>query len=97
MSLLLELSERYGRRDENGVLIGIRLSHQELANVIGATRETVTVLLGNLRDEGLLTIRRKQLVVHDLKRLATSIGERPPLIPESTPPSQPGYRLPSSS
>jgi CRP/FNR family transcriptional regulator, cyclic AMP receptor protein len=85
VALLLELAERYGRNVENGVQIGIRLSHQELASVIGATRETVTVLLGNLRDEELLSITRRQLVLHDVARLAASIGERPPAIPAPPP------------
>jgi len=95
VALLLELAERYGRRKDDGVLIGIRLSHQELAGVIGATRETVTVLLGNLRDEGLLTINRRQLLLHDVQRLAASIGEPAPAIPAVSPSSQSGIRLPS--
>lgn len=78
--LLLELAEKYGRRTSEGVLIGIKLSHQDLASVIGSTRETVTVLLGELQSEGNLTIKRRQIVLKKLERLAESIDSTPPAI-----------------
>src|SRR5439155_7688767 len=43
VALLMELLEAHGQRMANGGWeIRLRLSHQELANLIGATRETVT-------------------------------------------------------
>jgi CRP-like cAMP-binding protein len=80
--LLLELAEKYGRTTQEGVVLGIRLSHQDLASIIGSTRETVTVVLGELQDEGALIVRRRQIVVKQLERLAIGIGARPPSIPE---------------
>lgn len=68
--LLLELVEQYGRTMNEGVLLDIKLSHQELASIIGATRETVTVLLGEMQLEGLLKVSRQRIVVRDLRRLA---------------------------
>ena len=44
--LLLELAEQYGLAGSAGINLGIKLSHQDLANIIGSTRETVTVVLG---------------------------------------------------
>ena len=82
-SLLLELAEQYGQRQQDGVLIGIRLSHQELASIIGSTRETVTTLLGELRSEGLLSTSRRRLVLRSVERLASSIGEPSPSISPS--------------
>lgn len=75
---LLELAEKYGQRTPEGVLLGIKLSHQDLAGVIGSTRETVTVLLGELQREGRLSVKRRQVIVKDLARLAASIDESPP-------------------
>ncbi len=80
--LLLELAEKYGRHTPEGVHIGIKLSHQELASVIGSTRETVTVLLGELRAEGNLTIRRRQIVLTRVDQLAAGIDAKPPRIQE---------------
>jgi CRP/FNR family cyclic AMP-dependent transcriptional regulator len=67
--LLLELCEQYGQTSSAGIELGIRLSHQDLASIIGATRETVTTLLGEMQNEGLLQIKRQRLVVLDLRRL----------------------------
>lgn len=83
--LLLELASKYGEQTEEGVRIGIKLSHQELANIIGSTRETVTVLLGELQSEGALLIRRRQLLLKQLNRLADSIDAPVPSLPHRTP------------
>jgi len=82
--LLLELAERYAVLHPDGIALRIRLSHQEMANIIGSTRETVTVVLGELRQEGLLEVKRRQVILKNLERLATSIGAKPPDIPGSS-------------
>lgn len=76
--LLLELTERYGERTDDGIKLGIHLSHQEMASIIGSTRETVTVVLGNLQSEGLLTISRRRLVLKSLDALAREVNEQAP-------------------
>ncbi len=78
--LLLELAEKYGRMEPDGVNIGIKLSHQDLANIIGSTRETVTVVLGDLQAERSVTIKRRQIVLTNISRLAQSIDVPPPQI-----------------
>ncbi len=85
--LLVDLSEKYGRQTDDGVVIGIKLSHQELANIIGSTRETVTVLLGDLQSEGSLTIRRRQLIIRELGKLASSVDLATPRLPVPPPPT----------
>lgn len=74
--LLLDLAEQYGYRSAEGLELGIKLSHQDLANVIGSTRETVTVSLGELQSEGLLRLGRRRVVLTDAARLASTV-ERP--------------------
>jgi CRP-like cAMP-binding protein len=76
--LILELVEQYGVDVANGTEITIRLFHQELANIIGSTRETVTVLLGQLQREGLIKHGRKKLIVTDLAKLARIVSREPP-------------------
>ncbi|MBW3597090.1 MAG: Crp/Fnr family transcriptional regulator [Planctomycetes bacterium] len=68
--LLLDLTEQYGEPTSEGVLLSIKLSHQDLASIIGVTRETVTVLLGELQLEGLLKVSRQRIVIRDVARLA---------------------------
>jgi len=63
VELLLELAERYGRPTPEGVVIELRLSHQELASAIGSTRESVTLMMGELTDEGLVGKRRSRIIL----------------------------------
>lgn len=50
------------------------LSHQDLASLIGATRESVTLTLGQLQEEKLLRVERRRLTVLDRGRLAAEAG-----------------------
>jgi CRP-like cAMP-binding protein len=68
--LLSELAEAYGERLGNQCAIRLPLSHQELASLIGVTRETVTVVLGQLQGEGLIQVKRRQIRIMDNRRLA---------------------------
>ena len=79
--LLLELAEKYGRPTVEGVVLGIKLSHQDLASIIGSTRETVTVLLGELQHEGQLLIERRRIILTQFERLAAGINIAPPPLP----------------
>lgn len=72
--LILELVEQYGRRKDDTVELGIKLSHQELANIIGSTRETVTVVLGQLQNEGMISLARRKILVNQLEQLASEVG-----------------------
>ena len=82
--LLLELAEQYGIATVDGVKIRIKLSHQDLANIIGSTRETVTVVLGELQAERLITVGRRQLVITNLKKLADGVLVDAPLLPAAS-------------
>jgi CRP-like cAMP-binding protein len=75
VQLLLDLAEQYGRPAPQGVVIDIKLSHQDLASVIGSTRESVTLLLGQLQLEGHVKVARQRVVVRDMKRLAAALDE----------------------
>ena len=83
--LLLEMAEQYGEQGEEGVRLRIQLSHQDLANIIGSTRETVTVVLGELQDDGLIAIGRRKILIRDVAALARSVHKRPPSVPASLP------------
>ena len=56
--------------DELGITIDLRLSHQAIAEAIGSTRVTITRLLGDLRQSGLVQIDRKKITVLDPIALA---------------------------
>ena len=77
MSLVLELLETHGQRINNGWEIRLKLSHQELANLIGATRESVTLALGKLQRQGLISVQRRLIRVPDRAKLAAAVDELP--------------------
>lgn len=53
--LLAQLADRHGRRAENGdIYLDIRITHQEMANMIGTTRQSVTSALNMLRRLGVI-------------------------------------------
>lgn len=72
--LLLELAEQYGQPVSGGVELRIKLSHQDLASIIGSTRETVTVLLGELQAEGRLRLGRRRITLTDMPQLAETVN-----------------------
>lgn len=78
--LLLELAEQYGTTTDDGIALRIKLSHQELANIIGSTRETATLMLGELEREGLLKRGRRKIVVTDIEKLAQTVNTSPPSV-----------------
>jgi CRP/FNR family transcriptional regulator, cyclic AMP receptor protein len=52
---LLRLGERFGRRGDDGRLrVDLPLTHEHLAALIGAARETTSLVVGELRDRGLI-------------------------------------------
>jgi CRP/FNR family transcriptional regulator len=59
------LCRDFGVPGSEGITIDLRLSHQAIAEAIGSTRVTITRLLGDLRNEGLLQIDRKKITVFD--------------------------------
>jgi CRP-like cAMP-binding protein len=70
LRILLELLESHGDRHGNRCDIRLPLSHQDLASLIGVTRETVTVTLGQLQAEGLIQVRRRHVTILDCERLS---------------------------
>jgi CRP-like cAMP-binding protein len=57
----------YGHPCDRGLLLHIRLTHQDIANAVGTTRVTVTRVIGQLRQQGWLTVdEERRLVVSHL-------------------------------
>lgn len=75
--LLLELAERYGKETATGVVIDLRLSHQEMASAIGSTRESVTLLLGEWTTAGIVAKQRNRVTILSLERLRRLVENVP--------------------
>jgi CRP-like cAMP-binding protein len=77
VALLRELLDSHGRQVGDHWEIRMRLSHQEFANLIGSTRETVTATLGQLQREGLIEIQRRRITVLERGRLVAEARGEP--------------------
>ncbi len=64
-ALLLELGEEYGVDSEDGTQIGLKITHQEMANLIGSTRETISLTLAQFKKRGLLDLNGRTVVLKD--------------------------------
>lgn len=71
---LIDLSQRFGVKTVRGTLIRARLTQQELAEMIGTTRETLAHTLSDFRRRGLVDASRQSVVIRDAERL-TEIAE----------------------
>lgn len=58
------------------IRLKLTFSHEEIAEMIGTSRETVTRLLKEFRQRNLITLNGSDLYVHDLRRLEAAIGTR---------------------
>jgi CRP/FNR family transcriptional regulator, cyclic AMP receptor protein len=63
---LRELSGGFDRRCEHGFGQHLRITQQELADLVGATRPVVSTILNRLRDQGILGYSREYLCVRDI-------------------------------
>jgi CRP/FNR family transcriptional regulator, cyclic AMP receptor protein len=67
---LLSLADRYGRQVDNGVEIALKLSQDDLASLLGVSRQSINKELRNFADHGWIVIRYGQLTILDRESLA---------------------------
>jgi CRP/FNR family transcriptional regulator/CRP/FNR family cyclic AMP-dependent transcriptional regulator len=68
---LLELADAHGVKVDDGVRIDVRLTQQELAAMVGASRESVNKVLGYFTDKNFISTDKHRITIHntnDLKR-----------------------------
>jgi CRP/FNR family cyclic AMP-dependent transcriptional regulator len=61
--VLMEMARDEGRRLRDGRFAFRRATHQEIANRIGTTRETVTRMMKDLERQGLISVEGKEFVL----------------------------------
>ncbi len=68
---LLELADTHGVKVDDGIRIDVRLTQQELASMVGASRESVNKVLGYFTDKDFISTDKHRITLHriaDLKR-----------------------------
>jgi CRP/FNR family transcriptional regulator len=67
--LLLRLGDEFGERTRTGIRLHALLTHEEIAQMIGASRETVTRVLGDLRRKHIVSLADNAIFVRNRKEL----------------------------
>jgi CRP/FNR family transcriptional regulator len=67
---LLDLAERFGDESSDGILVRHDLTQEELAQLVGASRETVNKALSEFANRGWLRLEGRSVLLLDRERLA---------------------------
>ncbi|UZQ84399.1 Crp/Fnr family transcriptional regulator [Thermoanaerobacter sp. RKWS2] len=68
-SVLLTFAKERGVNVKEGILLNLNLNRQDLANIIGISRETVTRVLSQMDKEGIIKLNRNKVIIKDIERL----------------------------
>jgi CRP/FNR family cyclic AMP-dependent transcriptional regulator len=71
---LLSLARAYGRPHAEGLRLDLKLSQEEWGDLVGTTRESINKQLRAWTDEGLITIDRGYIVIHNRRELEKLAG-----------------------
>ena len=67
--VLLALVECFGIEDDDGLLIDLSLTHEDLASMVGVSRQFANGALNNIKNTGMIQLGNRKIIVADLERL----------------------------
>lgn len=77
-TLLLQVAAEYGEDRSGGRSLGLTVTHDDLARLVGSSREMVTKVMGHFRDSGWVLSSRKSVELVDLQALqAVAAADQP--------------------
>lgn len=59
-------AEQFGTKNGHGITIDLPLAHKDIASMVGLTRETVSLEMKKLEQQGLLEYKRSSITVKDM-------------------------------
>ena len=69
VEFLREAAEWKGRKVGFETLIPTSLTHKDIAQLTGTSRQTVTTILNELKEDNIINFNRKQILIRDLDLL----------------------------
>lgn len=69
VEFIRELAEEKGQKVGFEIMVKNPLTHQDIANLTGTSRQTVTTILNDLRDRNLINFDRRKILVRDMDKL----------------------------
>lgn len=73
VKLIQYLSNNYGQANNKSIYIDIPTTHQDIADMIGACRQTVSSIISEYKRAGIVEINRKGMHVHKPKQLSSRL------------------------
>lgn len=73
-STLIRMTNSYGVKKKDGILIDLPLTNQELGNFCGTSRESTNKFLNELKREGIISINKGKITIHNLQYLRNEIA-----------------------
>jgi CRP-like cAMP-binding protein len=73
--LLLKLAEMYGEPTRNGIAIRYHFTQEDLANLVGATRQWVSTTMRHFQRDGIIYCDKRRLEIHNVELLRRIVGE----------------------
>jgi CRP/FNR family transcriptional regulator, cyclic AMP receptor protein len=74
IELILSMTKEHGENRGNQILIKHNLTHQDLANLTATSRQTVTTLLNELKEQGVIEMERKKIFVLKIQALEAALA-----------------------
>jgi CRP-like cAMP-binding protein len=71
--LLLRLASEHGIEHRRGLVLGLKITHQEMANLIGSTRETVSLTLSQFKKKGFIHTEGRKVILADREALRSLV------------------------
>ena len=72
--LLMILAENHGRRDGNRLVIERKITHDQIATIVGSTRQWVTMTLDKFQKKGIISVARQSIVIERYDLLMAQVG-----------------------
>jgi CRP-like cAMP-binding protein len=69
-STLIKMGQYYGESSDGGIKIRLNLTHEELAAMIGSSRQTVTSLMAMLKEENSISVKGREISITNPQKLA---------------------------
>ncbi len=67
--LLLRFIRREGKQAKEGIILDLELTRQDIASMIGTSRETVARILSRFQKDGILVLDRQRITILDAEKL----------------------------
>jgi len=68
---LLKLANKYGEKTNDGILINLKITKQELAELSGTTTETAIRIISKLKRLGYITEQNRKILIKDIRALSS--------------------------